>query len=305
MRKYAWIIICALILQFVPTAFQSDTVLAAETNFVLTYETMEDGYNLTWNAYPDAVDYGLKLVYKGMITDFFGMPATYFPVSEQDISDLFGMYYEDYATDPDNDNTGFMVNAYNEDYQVIATSNLLSLNQLRGLDPPVFPEPTPIVPATVSASPLTYNGKLQTPKVIIKDSEGNIWDKSTYTVSKVKNVGLQTFTVSFDSPYAGIKLTGTVMVNPKATTVSKVTAKSKKLVIKWKKQGTQVKGYQIQYATNNKFTKNVKLVSVKSSKKTSYTIKKLKAKTKYFVRIRTYKGSCYSKWSKTTKIKTK
>ncbi|MCR5207096.1 MAG: fibronectin type III domain-containing protein, partial [Eubacterium sp.] len=61
-------------------------------------------------------------------------------------------------------------------------------------------------------------------------------------------------------------------------------------------------GYQIQLATNKKFTKNVKTVTVKGKKNTARTVKKLKAGKKYFVRVRTYKAfngtKLFSKWSK-------
>ena len=78
-------------------------------------------------------------------------------------------------------------------------------------------------------------------------------------------------------------------------------AKKKSFVAKWEKV-SGVKGYQLQYATNKKFTKGKKTKTVKGAKKTSVTIKKLKKNKKYFVRVRTYKivngKKVYSKWSK-------
>ena len=70
-----------------------------------------------------------------------------------------------------------------------------------------------------------------------------------------------------------------------------------------------VKGYQIQVATDKKFKKNKKTVTIKKQKTTKKTVKKLKAKKKYFVRIRTYKTvngkKVYSSWSKAKTVKTK
>ena len=70
-----------------------------------------------------------------------------------------------------------------------------------------------------------------------------------------------------------------------------------------------VKGYQIQAATDKKFKKNKKTVTVKKQKTTKTTIKKLKAKKKYYVRIRTYKiingKKVYSSWSKIKAVRTK
>ena len=58
-------------------------------------------------------------------------------------------------------------------------------------------------------------------------------------------------------------------------------------------------GYEVQYSTSKKFTK-----------KTSYTVKSLKDKTTYYVRVRAYKldkngKKVYSKWTSITKVKTK
>lgn len=72
----------------------------------------------------------------------------------------------------------------------------------------------------------------------------------------------------------------------------------------WKKL-TNVSGYQIQYAPNKKF-KKAKRKTVKS---TSVTIKKLKKKKTYFVRVRAYKlvdgKKVYGKWSAVKKVKIK
>ena len=85
----------------------------------------------------------------------------------------------------------------------------------------------------------------------------------------------------------------------------KLTAKKKKLNVSWKKVNGAT-GYEVMYATNNKFTKNKKTVKVKKNK---VTIKRLKSKKKYFVKVRAYKkekGSTkYGKWSKAVKKKVK
>ncbi|MGN0528294.1 MAG: fibronectin type III domain-containing protein, partial [Eubacterium sp.] len=92
------------------------------------------------------------------------------------------------------------------------------------------------------------------------------------------------------------------------TSISSVSAGSKKFTVKWKKQSTQVTGYQIQYSTSSKFT-SPKTVTVSSYKTTSKTISKLKSKKKYYVRVRTYKTvgktKYYSSWSKAKSITTK
>ena len=77
-----------------------------------------------------------------------------------------------------------------------------------------------------------------------------------------------------------------------------------KISIKWRKNKTS-KGYQIQYATNKKYKKGKKI----TTSKTKYTIKKLKKKKTYYVRVRAYTVNngkkVYGKWSKVKKVKIK
>ena len=87
-----------------------------------------------------------------------------------------------------------------------------------------------------------------------------------------------------------------------------VKAGKKSVKVTWKKV-KGIKGYQIQYSTNKKFKKGNKTITVKSAKSTSATIKKLKSKKKYYVRMRTYKivngKKVYSAWSKAKSVKVK
>ena len=80
--------------------------------------------------------------------------------------------------------------------------------------------------------------------------------------------------------------------------------KGKKLTVKWKKV-TGAKGYQLQYAVNKKFKKKKSV----QTKKTKYTIKKLKKKKTYYIRVRAYKMNgkkkVYGKWSTVKKVKIK
>mgnify|MGYP004655863007 CR=1 FL=1 len=164
---------------------------------------------------------------------------------------------------------------------------------------------------TLSATSYMYDGKVKKPSVTVKDSRGNKLAASNYTVtysSGRKNVGTYTVTVSFKGNYSGtVKRNFTI--NPKPISISKITAKSKGFTVKWKKQVTQTTGYEIQYATDNKFSKNKKTVTVSSNKTTSKTISRLKPKKKYYVHIRTYKTvngkKVYSSWSKIKTITTK
>ena len=98
------------------------------------------------------------------------------------------------------------------------------------------------------------------------------------------------------------------VAKPKSTNPKKVKAAKKAISVTWKKVGG-VKGYQVQVATDKKFKKNKKTVTIKKQKTTKTTVKKLKAKKKYYVRVRTYKivngKKVYSSWSKVKSVKTK
>ena len=100
----------------------------------------------------------------------------------------------------------------------------------------------------------------------------------------------------------------TVISKPKSASIKKVKGAKKAILVTWKKV-SGVSGYEIQLATNKKFKKNKKTVTIKKQKTTKTTVKKLKAKKKYYVRIRTYKTvngkKVYSSWSKVKSVKTK
>ena len=97
-------------------------------------------------------------------------------------------------------------------------------------------------------------------------------------------------------------------VKPKKTSIKKLSKGKKKFTVTWAKV-SGVKGYQIQYSSDKKFKKNNKSVTVTKQKTTKATVKKLKSKKKYYVRVRTYKTvngkKIYSSWSKVKSVKTK
>ncbi len=154
-----------------------------------------------------------------------------------------------------------------------------------------------------------YTNKEIKPSVIIKDSAKKAISNSQYNVSykNNKNVGTATVIINFKGNYSGT-VTKTFKINPKATTINKLTASSKGFTVAWKKQNQQTDGYQIQYATDKSFKRNVGTVSVNKNSATSQKVTKLKPKTKYYVRIRTFKkvnGSMfYSDWKTYSKVVT-
>ena len=178
---------------------------------------------------------------------------------------------------------------------------------------------TTVIPKASSiklkATSLTYNGKVRTPKVIVKDRTGKTLVKNTdYTVSYAKGrkyVGKYAVKITFKGKYSGTK-TLYFTIKPKATNISSLKAGSKKFTVKWKKQATQTTGYQVQYSASSKFSK-AKTVTVGKNTTVSKKISKLSGKKKYYVRVRTYKTvkingksiRIYSGWSKAKTVTTK
>jgi hypothetical protein len=167
----------------------------------------------------------------------------------------------------------------------------------------------------LKATSLTYNGKVRTTKVIVKDRTGKTLVKNTdYTVSYAKGrkyVGKYAVKITFKGKYSGTK-TLYFTIKPKATSISSLKAGSKKFTVKWKKQATQTTGYQVQYSASSKFSK-AKTVTVGKNTTVSKKISKLSGKKKYYVRVRTYKTvkingksiRIYSGWSKAKTVTTK
>ena len=181
-------------------------------------------------------------------------------------------------------------------------------------------EKTAVIPkigtVKLSKTAYTYNGKVQRPGVVVKDRTGRALKGGVdYNVSYpkgMKNVGKYTVKVTFKENYSGSK-SMTYSINPKGTGVSKVTAVKKGFKVTWKKQKTQTTGYQVQYSTDKNFKKNNKTVTISKNSTTSKSVGKLKAKKKYYVRVRTYKTvkfggksvKLYSGWSKAKSVTTK
>lgn len=165
----------------------------------------------------------------------------------------------------------------------------------------------------LSKTNLTFNGKAQTPAVIARDSQGRQINSADYTVtySNNINVGQATATITFRNNYTGI-VKKTFLIMPKGTNISRLTPKKKGLTVKWRKQNSQINGYEIQYSVSRNF-KGAKTVKISKVKTASKKISRLKAKKRYYVRIRTYKTAkvdgmnlkLYSRWSKAKSVKTK
>lgn len=110
---------------------------------------------------------------------------------------------------------------------------------------------------------------------------------------------------SADNTQDSSKNSTTVTVPKAVKGLQVINQKPLTLVISWVSDAT-VKGYEVQYAMDKKFTKSLK----KKTVKVNYSIvKKMKKSKTYYVRVRAYKlqgnKKVYGKWTKVKKIKIK
>lgn len=163
---------------------------------------------------------------------------------------------------------------------------------------------------SLSQTNMTYTGKNLVPSVTIRDRNNNTLKNNvdySLAYSSNKAIGKASIKVTFKNKYSGVKSLN-FNINPKGTSLSKVSAGKNAFTAKWKKQKTQTSGYQIRYSVNSNFSGS-KIVTVSGTKATSKTVKKLQAKKKYYVAVRTYKTvkgtKYYSGWSKAKGVTTK
>lgn len=162
---------------------------------------------------------------------------------------------------------------------------------------------------TLSNTRYIYNGKVQKPQITVKNAKGEVI--KGYTVKyagNCKNVGKYKVTLTFKGDYNGTK-TKTFKIAPKSVTVKSLKATKKRFDVKWSKQTTQVTGYQVQYSTDKNFVKAVKNKKITKNSVVTKTVKNLKSKKVYYVRVRTYttvkyngeQMNLHSDWSKVKK----
>ena len=163
--------------------------------------------------------------------------------------------------------------------------------------------------ATISGiSNKSYTGKNITQSITVKYNGKTLKNGTDYTVSysSNKNIGTATVKITGKGSYTGT-ITKTFKINPAKQEIQKLTAKSKAFFVDWAQKGSAT-GYEIQYATNSKFT-SAKKVTITNNKTDKTTISKLSGKKKYYVRVRSYttvKGTkYYGAWSSVKNVTTK
>lgn len=160
---------------------------------------------------------------------------------------------------------------------------------------------------TVKVSNVTYNGKSQKPSVKVYSGKKRLSSKY-YTVSykNNKNVGYGTVTVKGKGNYSKASGTAKFNINLKKPSLSSTkSTKKKTFTTTWKKTGGN-SGWQVQYSTNKKFRSGVRSVNLKANN-TKLTVRKLRSRKNYYVRIRSYKKvgkqTWYSGWSNVKRVR--
>ena len=166
-----------------------------------------------------------------------------------------------------------------------------------------------ITKATVSGiSTKAFTGKAITQNVTVKVGNTVLKNGTDYTVSYSNNkkVGKATVKITGKGKYGGV-ITKTFKINPEKQEIQKLTAKSKAFFVDWAQKGSAT-GYEIQYATNSKFT-SAKKVTITNNKTDKTTVSKLSANKKYYVRVRSYTTvggtKYYGAWSAVKNVTTK
>ena len=179
-------------------------------------------------------------------------------------------------------------------------------------NPPKQTEPSkPVKPVsrklTVKVKNVTYNGKAQKPAVTVYAGKKKLSSKY-YAVSykKNKNVGYGTVVVKGKGRYGKYSGTAAFKINLKKTKLSSAkSTKRKTFTTTWKKTGGN-SGWQVQYSLNKKFRSGVRTVNLKANN-TKLTVRKLRSRKNYYVRIRSYKKvgkqTWYSDWSNVKRVR--
>lgn len=155
--------------------------------------------------------------------------------------------------------------------------------------------------------PFNLNAKAKT-KLTYKSSNTKVATVSSSGKVTLNGPGKATITITATatSQYNSATKKITITVKPKKVTGLKAKKGKKRMTVSWKRD-KKATGYQITYAHNKKFKKGKKNITISKNKTVKRTIKKLKARKTYYVKVRAYKKvgktKIYGAYSKVKKVK--
>ena len=172
-----------------------------------------------------------------------------------------------------------------------------------------------VKPASLAKATVTgivskvYTGKALTQVPVVKLGEKTLKLNTDYYLAYKNNInpGRATIAVKGKGNYNNVAVKY-FAVKPKPSWIDKLTTpKTKQIKITWGKR-TQISGYQLEISTKKDFSSSKMTKNIYDPAKLSMTVTVAKAKTTYYVRIRTFKkasGKTYfSSWSAVKTVKT-
>lgn len=244
--------------------------------------------------YPLSDDYYSSFVSMGLaVVKYSDVSALYIIISQEPASQEYtGNTNSSFSHTVEMDlKNAAKTNVYGSDDKKYVRANLVTQIVGKGFCNKAFTVPnSQVTYSSSNASVMKVKGAIGYPKkngkftIYAKTKSGKLIAKNEYSINTFSSV--------------------------KVTLKSLKSKKKKTMTASWTKNVVDASGYQIQYSTNSKFKKGNKAVTVKGKKNGSATIKNLKRKKVYYVRVRVYvdQGNgekAYSKWSNVKKVKVK
>ncbi|MBE5942140.1 MAG: hypothetical protein E7264_06345 [Lachnospiraceae bacterium] len=142
--------------------------------------------------------------------------------------------------------------------------------------------------------------KTSSAKIATVDSAGKVTVKKKYGVANI------TISAAATQNYNATSKVVKVIVTSKSTKLASVKSNAKKKATVKIKKAADAQGYEIAYSTDKNFVSGVKTTT---TKKPTATLKKLKSKKTYYVKVRTFRKvsgkKLYSEYSPVKKVKVK
>ena len=155
-----------------------------------------------------------------------------------------------------------------------------------------------------------YTGKAMTQAPVVKFNGKTLKLNTDYFLAYKNNVntGRATIAIKGKRNYKGV-VVRYFDINPKPSGITKLTSpKTRQIGITWEKR-PQISGYQFEISTSRNFDKDNIQKNIYNPNQLSMTVSVGKAKTTYYIRIRTFKKTSakayFSTWSAIKTVKTK